>query len=647
MKKILVVDNDQLILQFLNELLTEAGHHVAVAQDGLAALEVLKTYTPDIITVDLVMPNIDGRQLCKTIREKEGFNDAYIIILSATVVEEEINIVDMGANACIAKAPFEEMAKNLLETINEPDLATARCLSGEVIGANGIYPHRITKELLSAKNHFELILSKMLEGLVEITPEGIIVYANPAFVSLLNESEGRLLGSSFVDLFTKADRKRVRGLIETGDADSRPINKQAPVTLNEYQVTLKLLSLENGGGPTRIIILNNVTKEVTMEMQVRQYQKMEAIGTFAGGIAHDFNNLLSVIIGNTEIVLQNEFSEQHPARHNLDQALKASYRTKALVKQILTFSREMEDLPKQVKITPLVKKVVEQLRISFSPTIEIHTEFAVKSDTVLCGAIHISQMLMNVCNNAGDTMRVEGGILGIGVSDVDLDQAGSPSYPDLDPGAYLILKVSDTGPGIPPEIMEHIFDPYFTTKRKGEGTGLGLAVAHGIVQRCGGTITVESNAGKGNVFNILLPKYEGGAVQGLHMDDKAPIPTGNEHLLVVSDEYEQVKMAKQMLSGWGYEVTTRTSSIEAFHLFRSNFERFDLVITDMALRNMTGDQLAKELFHVRPDIPIILCVGFSDLITEKKARRLGVRELIMKPFLSQEMAWKIRRALDA
>jgi len=271
MKKTLVVDDDELILQFLNDTFTEAGHQVAVARDGLAALEVLKTYTPDIITVDLVMPNIDGKQLCKIIREEERFKDTYIIILSATVAEEAINIVDVGANACIAKAPFEEMAKNLLETINEPYLATNRCLSGEVIGLDGIYPRRMTKELLSAKNHFELILSKMVEGIVEITPEGKIVYANPAFFSLVNRSEGKAFGSSFVDLFSKEDRKRVRGLIETGGGNSAAINEQAPVTLNGYQVTLKLLSTEDGGNAGRIVILNNVTeqKRAWEELQFR------------------------------------------------------------------------------------------------------------------------------------------------------------------------------------------------------------------------------------------------------------------------------------------------------------------------------------------------------------------------------------------
>jgi len=224
-------------------------------------LEVLKTYTPDIITVDLVMPNIDGKRLCKIIRGNEKFRDVYIIILSATVAEEKIDIIDLGANACIAKTDLDEMAKNLLEAINEPDIVTDRCLSGEVAGISSISSRGIIKELLSAKNHFELILSKMLEGIIEITPEGKIVYANPAFISLVNKSEGKLFGSSFYELFDNEDRKRVRSLIETVGADSTVINEQAPVILNGYHVTLKLLLLENAGGATKIDILNNVTDQ--------------------------------------------------------------------------------------------------------------------------------------------------------------------------------------------------------------------------------------------------------------------------------------------------------------------------------------------------------------------------------------------------
>lgn len=542
-----------------------------------------------------------------------------------------------GCVGCASMSKEKGLAEDLIHLLN---------VVGEIF-ANALGHKRAEERQFL----LTMAIEQAAEGITIMDVDGTIRYVNPAFERVTGYSREVVIGRTLRMILGAKGESGYRSVLDTLNRGEMWSGKISTRTKDHREAhiatTISPIRDASGGAISHVAVMRDVTHEMNMEAQLLQTQKMETIGTLAGGIAHDFSNILSVIIGNTEIVLQNELPERHSARHSLDQVLKASYRAKDLIKQILTFSREAEDQPKQVKITPVVEEIIELLQASFPDTIEIHKEFTAKSDTVLCDPSQIFQLMTNLAANAGHAIAEEGGILKVRISDMDLDQEGSSSYPNLDPGPYLMLSVSDTGPGIPPELMEHIFDPYFTTKARGEGTGMGLAIAYGIVQRCGGAITVKSDLGKGSTFNVLLPKYEGDAVEGLQMDTKAPLPTGNEHLLVISDKYEQVKMAKQMLSGWGYEVTTRTSSIEALELFRTNSGRFDLVITDMAMTNMTGDKLAKELLCIRPEIPIILCTGFNDLMTEKKAGRLGIRELVKKPLLAHEMAWKVRQALDA
>jgi len=256
----------------------------------------------------------------------------------------------------------------------------------------------------------------------------------------------------------------------------------------------------------------------------------------------------------------------------------------------------------------------------------------------------IHQVLMNLCTNATHAMEDSGGTLAVGLTDVNLDGSFTRKYTDLTPGNYLKLTVSDSGTGIKPDIIASIFEPYFTTKNPGEGTGLGLPVVHGIVKVFGGEITVESETGRGSTFTIYLP------VSKKSMDVESEtfevLPAGNENILLIDDEAPIVNMCKQMLTGLGYNVTTRTSSIEARELFRNRPEDFDLVLTDMTMPNMTGDRLAIELMKIRSDIPVILCTGYSKKMSEKSAAKIGIKAIVMKPFVKRELAQTVRQMLD-
>ncbi|MGO9214987.1 MAG: PAS domain S-box protein [Syntrophales bacterium] len=389
-----------------------------------------------------------------------------------------------------------------------------------------------------------------------------------------------------------------------------------------------------------------IEKERTiLQERLRRAEKLESIGTLAGGIAHDFNNILSAIMGYTEMALGEPKLDSHVRRY-LHQVFKAGERARDLIKQILSFSRQSDEIPRPLRISPIIKELLKLLRASLPTTIKIRQEIQSELDTVLADPTQIHQILMNLCTNAAYAMQGEKGELKISLVPVNVEASDNLIiHHDLFPGKYLRLTVGDTGAGIENEIMDRIFDPFFTTKKPGEGTGLGLSVVYGIVKSYGGAITVESEVGKGTEFNVYLPLLA-------ETDDKkeakveAPIPGGKERILFVDDEAALVQLATGTLTGLGYEVIGRTGSMEALELFRERPDSFDLVITDMTMPNMTGSELAQQLMRIRPDIPVILCTGFSEAMTQEKARAIGVRDFIMKPIVQRQIAEAIRRVLD-
>jgi PAS domain S-box-containing protein len=407
--------------------------------------------------------------------------------------------------------------------------------------------------------------------------------------------------------------------------------------LNTLAEQLSLLGFQNLQQARFIHERENLTN------RLRQVQKMESLGALAGGIAHDFNNILFPIMGYAEMLLD-DAPEGSLARKNLEKILNGTSRARELVRQILTFSRQAGEAVQPVRVQLILKEVLKLVRATLPTTIDIRHRIAPDCKAVMADPTHIHQVTLNLITNAYHAMQTAGGTLDIRLETVE-KAVPDTTGPDPVSGQFVCLTVADTGHGIPPEIMDKIFDPYFTTKGKDKGTGLGLSVVHGIVKSCGGDIEVTSDPGSGTVFKVLLPVRE--SEPEAEEKPAAPaIPRGNEHLLIVDDEASVVKMEMAMLERLGYRVTPRTDSMAALEAFETNPAGYDLVITDMTMPRLTGAQLTPRLREIRPDIRVIICTGFSDLIDEEKAGELGIQGFIMKPVVKSEMAVKIREVLD-
>jgi len=377
--------------------------------------------------------------------------------------------------------------------------------------------------------------------------------------------------------------------------------------------------------------------------QLRQAQKMEAVGTLAGGIAHDFNNILSAVIGFTEMAME-DAPPDSALTHNMEQVLQAGLRAKHLVQQILAFSRQSEHEMKPVQLDRIIKEACALLRASLPTTIDIRTDIRTAA-FIMGDPTQMHQVLMNLGTNAGHAMRDRGGQLVVMLREATLEEVREKGLPRMDAEAYLQLVVQDTGQGIPPTIMDRIFDPFFTTKEHTEGTGMGLSVAHGIIKSHGGLIDVESLVGRGTTFHIYLPKIMPRAKA--HHHSALPLPSGSERVLLVDDETMLVDMGRQVLTRLGYQVTACTSSVEALQHFQNDPAAFDLVITDMTMPHLTGKELATALLKIKPALPIILCTGFSETITEETAKRIGIKAFILKPIVMSDLAETMRKVLDS
>ena len=509
----------------------------------------------------------------------------------------------------------------------------------------------IDASLEKAKSVLEDSFDTIHDAIIIQDRRGVIVTRNKSAEKLQSPTINNHIEKTYNVFLEKVRRRPEKHKKVTNGSDHVFIEKD--IFLPDMGKHVEIRSLprmgKEGGFDGAVHVIRDITEMVTkeeehrmLESQLIQAQKMEALGTLAGGIAHDFNNILSAIIGYTELALYS-IKDNKQIKGYLEQTLLGGRRATELVKQILTFSRQTELEMKPIKISSIVKETMKLLRSTLPSTIEIR-QFVEDSQMVKGNPTQIHQIVMNLCTNAYHAMQDEGGILTVSVKDTVFDpNTGVPSS-DLLANTCVELTVSDTGHGIPQTSLNKIFDPYYTTKKRGKGTGLGLAVVHGIVRAHGGAITVESQIGKGTSFHVFLPAIE--LEEQTAGDEADTLIRGDERILLVDDEPSLIDVEKQLLEHLGYSVTTLNNSMEALKAFRSKPNDYDLVITDMTMPELTGENLAKEILKIRSDIPIVLCTGFSERMTEEKAKKLGITEFVDKPILMIDFARAVRRALD-
>ncbi len=514
---------------------------------------------------------------------------------------------------------------------------------------------RAEEALAESRTYLNEIINSVGDPLFVKDSNHRLVLVNNAYCTLMDLRRDELLGRSDYDFFADEEVRVFWAkddlVLFSGEED---INEE-PLTdgsgIHHLLLTKRTLYQDKRGDKYIVGVIRDITEQkeaaeerLRLEARLNQAQKMEAIGTLAGGIAHDFNNILQPMLGYSELLLL-RLPPDDPQRQFVERLHAAGLRAKELIGHILTFSRRTEHKIVPVQVQTILKEVVQLCRSTIPSNIDIRTEIESDCPSVLIDPSQLHQVAMNIIINAYHAVEATGGTISIHLSEIALDRDelhGST----LPPGRYALFVVSDSGCGIDPANLDRVFEPYFTTKEQGKGTGLGLSVVHGIVKKCGGDIRIDSELGRGTTIKIYLPLQDASGERQRPEAIKA-YPGGDERVLVIDDEEMIIDITTLHLESLGYRVTSRANSVEALDLFATDPAAFDLVITDLTMPNLTGDQLARELIAIRPDLPIIVCSGFSERIGQDMARALGIKALLMKPVAFEELAHKVRAVLDA
>jgi PAS domain S-box-containing protein len=500
-------------------------------------------------------------------------------------------------------------------------------------------------QLIDSKKEWENIFQSIGQPTIILDPEHGIAKANKAILNLTGCTEGQLIGKKCFEIFHTTAKPPescpVKALLRKGVLETVEMEMEA--FDGTFLVSCTPINDKDGNLEKIIHIATDSTKTKNLEAELRQARKMESISTLAGGVAHDFNNILYTITGNAELALE-DIPEWNPVHDTLEEIKAAGLRAAGIVKQLFNFSRKVDQDLRPIGAITVINEALKFLRSTIPSTIEIRKHLPESDVIIFADPIQINQILMNLCTNAAQAMENTGGILEITVENELLPKDAVVGHLDLKAGEYVKITVKDTGPGINPEVIEQIFDPYFTTKEFGKGSGMGLSIVLGIVKNHSGAITVDSQPGKGTTFTMLFPAVAEQTVEAVKTPDE--VPCGHETILFVDDEEPIVKMIGQMLGRLGYRVETRQNPAEALKLFQSKPHEFNLVITDMTMPQMTGVTLSEKLKDIRSDIPIIICTGHSAFVDEKTAKKMGVSAYVMKPIMKKDIAKIIRQVLD-
>jgi PAS domain S-box-containing protein len=509
--------------------------------------------------------------------------------------------------------------------------------------------HKVEEALRESEDRFRRLFEEAPIAIQGYSADGVIRYWNKANETTYGYTKEEAIGKNIMDLIVPGEMREqaaqiIRHGAQTGEMPPsgemllrRKNGTRVPVLSSHVAIVRKSKETE------LYCLDNDLTEQKRLQAELHQAHKMEAIGTLTGGIAHDFNNILSIISGNCELAMD-DVPPSNPAYFFLQEIQKAGLRGKDIVRQLLSFCRKTESIPKPMHLIPAFEDVVRFIRATIPTTIDIRHEVLAQEDIIRSDPTVIYQVLMNLCSNAAHTMEQTGGAIMIRVQNIFLDAAMPDIPPGLASGKYIQLTVTDTGPGIDPAIIDRIFDPYFTTKEVGKGTGMGLAVVQGIVNSHNGAVTVINRPGRGATFTVYWPLTD--APPGAETWKPKILELGDETILFVDDEKSIVDMCCEMLARLGYRVETAMTPMAALDKFQSNPKHFDLVITDMAMPQMTGLQLTKRIKAVNPKMPVVLCTGFSAYITPENAEAMGIQGYLMKPIVKLEMAKTVRQVLD-
>ena len=676
--RILIVDDKKENLYLLETLLKGHEHEVEAAKNGAEALDKLRVKNFDLIVSDILMPVMDGFQLCRKIKEDDQLKAIPVVFYTATYTDkkDEEFALGLGADKFIRKPiepdDFIQILKGIVSDRGQGKVIPKEPVLKEENEVFQLYNDRLVKKLEKKMIDLEKEVAERKRAeerqaefgrILETSLNEIYVFdVETLRFIFVNQGARENLGYSMEELRRLTPLEVVEevppgSFVERLEAlqigtqrrvQFTSVHRRKDGTTYPVEIHFECSTFESS--PVVVAIVLDITERRKAaealreaETRIRRAQKMEAMGILAGGIAHDFNNILSAIIGYADLTV-NLVQKESRTYRNLQEVVAAGKRAKDLVKQILAFSRQNEQERRPIQLRPIIKEALTLLRGSLPATIEIRQHIKTTSETVLADPTQMYQVLINLCTNAYHAMRETGGILEIRLEPVQITSELATSQPSLKPGPHVRLTVRDTGHGIPSDLRQQIFEPFFTTKDEGEGTGLGLAVVHGIITKCGGAIRVESTPGQGTTIEIDLPCFNLPAAEEKPFE--VSIPRGSGRILFVDDEEVLAVLWKQILEELGYRVDVRTNSLEALKTFHENQNTFDAVITDQTMPAMTGEGLARALLGVRPDIPIILCTGFSHTMTLEKAHAMGIRTCLMKPLLIRDLATALHQALE-
>ncbi len=669
--RILLVDDNSYNLKLLAKILRGNRYTTKASTSGKFALQAVRTTPPDLILLDIMMPEMDGYEVCRQLKLNPDTADIPVIFISAlSETQDKLKAFATGGVDYVSK-PFCEdevlarvnthltLRENSQELKNLVEYRTAQlAVKTEKLKEETSERKQVSRKLQRSEQNYCEIFNATDEAIfIHDSSTGNILDFNQSTLEMFGYCQEETLNLSIEELsdgappYSQAEaRAYMQKAAQEGPQKFEWLCRRKNGEL--FWVEINLKSSEIGGKSRVIAVVRDITerkkaesKQKKLESQLRQAQKMEAIGTLAGGVAHDFNNILAGIFGYTQLAQLN-IEKTDSVKKYLEQIYEGAERARDLVQQILTFSRQAE--AEMLPIYPhlVIKEAIKLLRASIPSMIEIREELP-KTNMILADPTHIHQIMMNLCTNSSHAMADQTGILTISLKDIEIEENEIMLKSlSVDVGSYLVLTVSDTGFGMNKATVDKIFDPYFTTKAKEEGTGLGLSVVHGIVENCGGFISVYSEPGQGTTFKIYFPSISPKEIKSSERP-VAPMPTGTEHILLVDDENSIVETMEQMLINLGYRVTAHSKSSDAIQDFENRPNEFALVITDMNMPHISGAELVKRLLATNSEISVILCTGFSKSINEKKIIASGFQKILMKPVIMRDLAKTVREVLDS